>query len=303
MRISVSVPATVTNLGSGFDALGLALSIHNRFTAEESKNGLKIEIFGEGEERLPRNRTNFVYQAMEKVFRRVRKFPRGLTLRLENNIPIGKGLGSSASCVVGGLMLANALVGAKLSRQELLDLAVNVEGHPDNILPAFVGGFTIAVLENGKLTFSRHELNRRLHAVIIVPDGQILTAKARRVLPKTVPFKDAVFNLSRAALTVSALTGPNLKLLDVSMQDRLHEKYRRKLFPSISRYLEVVKKAGGKGSSVSGSGPTVITFAEENRAAHRMAAKMRSDLRRLRLKGEVLVAPISRQGAKIDIKT
>jgi len=299
-RISVSVPATATNLGSGFDALGLALAIHNRFTAEESKNGLKIEIFGEGEDRLPRNRTNFVYQVMEKVFRRARKFPRGLTLRLENNIPIGKGLGSSASCVVGGLTLANALVKAKLSQQELLDLAVKIEGHPDNILPAFVGGFTVAVLENGRLTFARHELNHRFRAVIIVPDGQILTHTARRVLPKTVPFKDAVFNLSRAALTVSALTVPDLNLLDVSMQDRLHEKYRRKLFPSISRYLEVVKNAGGKGSSVSGSGPTVITFAEENRTAERIAAKIRSELRRLRLKGNVLVAPISRHGANIS---
>ncbi len=300
MRVSVSVPATVTNLGSGFDALGLALSIHNRFTAEESKSGLKIDVFGEGQERLARNRTNFVYQVMEKVFRRARKFPRGLTLRLENDIPIGKGLGSSASCVVGGLVLANALVKPKLSQQELLDLAVKIEGHPDNILPAFVGGFTIAVLENGKLTFARHELNRGLRAVIVVPDGQILTAKARRVLPKTVPFKDAVFNLSRSALTVSALTAPDLNLLDVSMQDRLHEKYRRKLFPSISRYLEVMKNAGGKGSSVSGSGPTVITFAEENRTAERIAAKIRSELRRLRLKGNVLVASISSYGAKIS---
>ncbi|MBI4430424.1 MAG: homoserine kinase [Candidatus Omnitrophica bacterium] len=298
--ISVSVPATVTNLGSGFDSLGLALSIRNRFSVSLGGRGLSIRIAGEGENELPRNKSNLVYRAMNAVFRRAgRSTPRGLDLRLENNIPIGKGLGSSASCVVGGLALANELVKAKISERDLIRMAVEFEGHLDNILPAFVGGFTVAVLDGKEIYYARHVLNRSIHAVLMVPDGKVLTAKARQVLPKKVSFQDAVYNLSRAALSVSALTQENLPLLSVSMQDRLHEKYRRSLFPKISDFVRIAGNAGGFGCSVSGSGPAVITFANGSGSAERIAAKIRFDLRKRRLKAGVVVASITSEGKRI----
>lgn len=297
--VTVSVPATLTNLGAGFDSLGLAVSVFNRMTAEVCSRGLEIEVAGEGKGTLPENRSNLAVRVMEKVFKRARKHPQGLRIRMDNQIPVGRGMGSSSACIVASLLAVSELTQAKLSREEILEMALDVEGHPDNILPAVVGGFTVAAMNQGKLVYARHDLTRSLHAVLVVPENQILTRRARRVLPKKVPFADAVFNLSRSALTVSALTQGRLDLLKVSMQDRLHQPYRRKLFPLLTRILEILERSGGKGFSVSGSGPTAVTFVEGSREAHRVAAIVRRDLRKYRIRSAVWIAGCANEGARV----
>jgi len=297
--ISVSVPATLTNLGAGFDSLGLAIRVFNRITGSPLKKGLNIVVAGEGEGVVPRNRRNLTYRAMELVFRRLRRRPKGLALHFDNNIPIEKGFGSSAASIVGGMVLANALMKGKLKNDELLRMAVSLEGHPDNVLPAMLGGFTVAATDKKELHYARRTLDRSLHVVVVVPDGVVPTQKARRVLPKKVPFQDAVFNLSRAALTVSALTNGDLGLLKIGMQDRLHESYRRRLFPKISKIVDMLSRLGAIGCAVTGSGPSVVTFVKGQPAAHHFAGRCRAELRRVHLKAAVWVAASSSEGAKI----
>ena len=298
--LTVAVPATITNLGAGFDSLGLAVNLFNRFTAEPAPRGLEIDLDGEGSSFLPRNRQNLVYRSMDFLFRKAGRRPQGLYLRFENNIPVGKGLGSSASCVVGGLYLANALLNWRFKEEALLKFAIDLEGHPDNVLPALIGGFTVLALDGGEAAFSKNVLPRWFHAVLLLPEGEIRTKRARQVLPRSVPFKDAVFNLSRSALTVAALLNQDMRLLRVGLQDRLHESYRRRLFPKLTRYDQLFRRVAPNGVAVSGSGPTLVSFVEGEREAHRLAGTLSGMLRRRKLKGGVLVVRGVSNGARVE---
>jgi homoserine kinase len=268
--IRVRVPATTSNLGPGFDALGLALRLHNTVELDAAETP-RIEIDGEGAETLPRCPTHLAYRAALAVAERVRTLeratpaggrpvPRAFHLRQHNRIPLARGLGSSAAAIIGGAAAANALLGGPLDRQALLDLAAGIEGHPDNVAPALAGGLVAcATTEAGTIRWVRLT-PQRLHVVIAIPEFAVSTADARRLLPETVPFRDAVFNVTRTALLVSALVEGRMDLLDEATRDRLHQPYRARLVPGLEAVFAAARHAGAHGAALSGSGPTVVAF-------------------------------------------
>ena len=260
LRVTVSVPATTANLGPGFDCLGLALNLCNRITFSDAAIGLNVESIGEGAKALPRDGNNLVLRAARSVFDEVGRRPAGLSVMLENRIPVGSGLGSSAAAVVGGMLAANAILGRPLSREELLELAVDMEGHPDNVTPALYGGLTISLATESGLIVERVPL-ADLEAVVVLPDHSLSTLAARNALPRQVPLTDAVFNLGRVGVLVRALESGDYERLGVAMDDRLHQPYRLPLIPGIEDAFKAGRDAGAAAVVLSGAGPSAIAFA------------------------------------------
>ena len=225
----VCVPATTANLGPGFDAFGMALTVYNEFTVRPAESGLKITIEGEGVTELPCDEENLFVQAFTSVFEAVDTTPPPIILHMQNSIPLFRGLGSSASATVGGLVAANYVMGNALSSERLLQLACEREGHPDNVAAALFGGLIVCAAEGGVLpTYARVPVPRNLHAVVCVPDQHLPTALARKVVPKEVPLSDAVFNIGRAALLLMGIMQADEDLIRIGMNDRLHQPARNR---------------------------------------------------------------------------
>ncbi len=259
--VRVRVPGTTANCGPGFDSLGMACSIYNYVSIEERNDAsIEIEVEGEGKESIPGPDHNIVVKAIQKVWEKVDYPSRGFRLTLENQIPLARGLGSSAAAIVGGLVAANALAGGKLSKAELLELATEMEGHPDNVAPALFGGLTIGFMENGKGKCLPILPSKPLTMVVAVPDFQLATKTARQVLPKEVPYSDALFNVSRTALLVGALCSGNYDFLTTALEDRLHQPYRKSLIAGFDAIIAAAKEAGAIGTALSGAGPCMISF-------------------------------------------
>ena len=259
----VSVPATSANLGPGFDALGLALGLRDRLEAEVTDGGLEIEVEGIGRDEVPRDESHLVVRSMRAAFERLDVRPAGLRLTCRNVIPHARGLGSSSAAIVAGLWLARELVaGGRLLLDDdaLLDLAAQIEGHPDNVAPALFGGFTIAGRDDVDGTFFAvpGAVDPRIGTVVFVPPDAVSTEAARGLLPDRVPHADAAANAGRAALLVAALAGRPDQLLRATA-DRLHQGYRREAMPASLDLVEELR-AGGTPAIVSGAGPTVLAF-------------------------------------------
>ncbi len=261
--IRVRVPATTANLGPGFDAVGLAVRIHNTLTLEAGERP-EIEIRGEGEQTLPRDASHLGYRAALAVVERAQgRSPRPRAFRIvqHNQIPLARGLGSSAAAIVGGAVAANALLGGPLDSQALLDLATELEGHPDNVAPALLGGAVVCARTPGGVRWMRL-VPPRLPVVLAVPDYAVSTEEARRLLPQQVPFADAVFNVTRTALLIAALTAGRADLFDEATRDRLHQPYRERLIPGLAQVFDAARRAGAYGVALSGSGPAVVAFGD-----------------------------------------
>ncbi len=262
--IRVQVPATTANLGPGFDTLGMALKLYNFVEMQQIQEGLVIEVFGDGAESIARNESNIVYRAALKLFNQVDYKPSGLKIRLTNQIPVCRGLGSSAAAIVGGILAANILSGSKLDTNDLLTLATKIEGHPDNVAPALMGGMVVSAVAEGEVHCVKIQPPPGLKTVVAVPNFKLATKAAREALPGQVTLQDAVFNVSRTALLVAAMCQGDLSKLNYAMEDRLHQNYRAALIPGMKKVLAAVKLAGAKGVVLSGAGPTLIAFADDN---------------------------------------
>jgi homoserine kinase len=260
--VAVRVPATSANLGPGFDALGLALALHDELTAEITDEGLAIEVEGEGGGDVARDETHLVVRAMRRTFTALAVAPPGLALHCRNRIPHARGLGSSAAAIVGGILLARALVadGAeRLPDADVLSMATELEGHPDNVAPCLLGGLTIAWLAGDAARAVRRDLDPAIVPVVLVPPFAASTEAARGLLPETVPHRDAAFAAGRAALLIAALTGAPQALLDAT-EDRLHQAYRAPALPESIRLVGALRAAGHP-AVISGAGPTVLVLA------------------------------------------
>lgn len=257
--VRVQVPATSANLGPGFDVLGIALDLYNYIYIEET-SGLNISVSGEGEKDIPCGEHNMVYKAAQTVYSCVGLKPSGFRIVLENNIPVARGLGSSAAAIAGGLVGANALLGNPLNRGELIPMAVALEGHPDNVVPTLLGGFTAALRCEERVFYQRLEPPKSLCFQVAVPDFTLQTKVARNVLPSTVPLEDAVFNLGKTALLVAAIASGDLETAGKAMDDKLHQPYRMDLVPGMTEVFAAAREAGALGVALSGSGPTVIAL-------------------------------------------
>lgn len=258
--IRVRVPATSANLGPGFDSLGISFSMYNEYEFSLKEEGV---IFKGFDEKFS-NKDNIILIAMEKTFSKYDYNYGGVEIiLLEQQIPISRGLGSSSSCIVAGIIGAFGLMGKSIDKDEVLKIAVDIEGHPDNVAPAILGGLVAAVMEDGEPIYNVISVKDGIKFIALIPQFTLSTKKARAVLPEQIPFKDGVYNAGRAALLVSCFANGNYKLLKQATKDKLHERYRSKL---IDKYEEIYNKCfelNALGCFLSGAGPTLMAIVEE----------------------------------------
>lgn len=259
--IKVTVPGTSANLGPGFDAFGLALSLYNTFSFEEKTDG-KLTI--RGVERKYQGVSNLVYKSMQKVFTHLNYKPTGLFINNQVDIPISRGLGSSATCIVAGLFGANALTGSQLSTEQLFDMAVEMEGHPDNVAPAIFGGLVVSMNEQGHNLFIKNTVHPSYDFYALIPDFPLSTQDAREVLPKKIAFSDATHNLPRATMTYLSLVNGDHDILRYSLKDRLHQPYRKKLIAHYDAIIRKSREFGSLNACISGAGPTILVICENS---------------------------------------
>ncbi|MBI3781342.1 MAG: homoserine kinase [candidate division NC10 bacterium] len=260
-RARVRVPASTANLGSGFDTLGMALTLYNEVELTEEGEGLQLVVEGEGKATLERAGTqNLVVRAIQATLEDLGARLAGLKVCQTNRIPLRRGLGSSAAACLGGIAAAARLAGVELSTDEILARALPFEGHPDNIAPALMGGLTASAIVEGRVVSARVPVPERLRAVAVIPILEMATKRAREVLPKQVPFQDAVFNLNRLALLLAGLVTDRLDLLAAGSEDRLHQPYRAGLLPGMEAIIEEGRRAGALAAFLSGAGSSLLAL-------------------------------------------
>ena len=276
-KVSVKVPATSANLGPGFDTLGMALSYYDELEVEAVAGlGAVVEVIGEGAGEVPTDESNLVVKSIAYVFEQAGVPMPGLKLKAHNVIPHGRGMGSSGAAVVSGIVAAKGLLEGvvEFTSERLLQLATDLEGHPDNVAPALFGGLTIAWEDDNGPHHKKLIVHRGVSPLELVPNFKMSTATARALQPESVPHADAVFNVSRSALLVAALT-QSPELLMAATEDRLHQDYRAEAMPEAREVIELMR-ANNHAAVVSGAGPSVLVLASD--PAERMeAAKLAAE--------------------------
>ncbi len=295
--VSVRVPATSANLGPGFDSLGLAFALYNELKLEIS-DADSLEVEGEGAASLQDNPQTIAHQAVHRVFQALQLPIKGVHLLLRNQIPLARGLGSSSAAIVGGLVAANEWArqneNVALSRQQLLDLATEIEGHPDNVAPALLGGLVVAAMGEGRIPAIQVPVPRFPRFAVWIPETELATKTARGVLPATYSRADAIFNLSRAALLVAALASGNFSALSEALRDKIHQDYRAPLVPGFAEISSAAMSAGAYGVTLSGAGPSILAWLpEENSAIVKAMRRAASDAD---IAGRVLELEVDTQG-------
>jgi homoserine kinase len=272
---AVLVPATSANLGPGFDSFGLALELYNRFEAELADEW-SVDVKGEGASTLSTGADNLVARSMARAFAEAGRPELRASVGCVNSIPTGSGLGSSSAAIVGGLLLGEALAGADFGERRRIEIAAEIEGHPDNIAAALLGGFTVCWMEHALARCARFEPARGLAAVVVPAVGELATKTARAMLPEAVPHKDAAFNVAHAGLLAASITTGRPDLLGAALSDRLHEPYRLAAIADLRTVHSILSDAGAAGVALSGAGPTVIglVVGETDEAAHAMAEEV-----------------------------
>ena len=268
-KVVVDVPATTANLGPGFDCLGAALDLNNRFAMRRIEGGgERFELIIEGTEgsHLRGGPENLVYRAAQRVWKAAGLEPVALEARVRLAVPPARGLGSSATAIVAGLMGANALVGEPLSKEKLLELAIDIEGHPDNVVPSLLGGLCMtAKAASQRWRVVRCEWTPSVKAVVAIPSIRLSTSEARRAMPKAIPVGDAVVNLGALTLLLQGLRPGHGDLISDGMHDRLHEPYRWRLIKGGDQVKQAAMDAGAWGCAISGAGPSVLALCEEDK--------------------------------------
>lgn len=297
--VRVKVPASTTNLGPGFDCLGLALKLYNVVKMEKTSGSkLTIEIEGKGKDDLPRDKRNIIFPALEAVFKRVGEDPKGLRIRQTNNIPLGRGLGSSAATRLAGIVGANRLLGTHLSTGEVLSLAAQLEGHPDNVAASLLGGFVIVANTPEGLRWVRMDFPASLKVVLAIPEVDVPTRKARDVLPRAIPISDAVFNLSRLGILLSSLALKKWENLLFATEDKLHQPYREPLIPGMRQVFEAAKGAGARAVFLSGAGSGIAALVDKEEEA--VAEAMREAFISQGLRSKIMRLDTDKEGTSLD---
>jgi homoserine kinase len=294
--IRIRVPATSANLGAGFDCYGLALGMFNEVQvalAEETT----LDIEGEGADELPRDGSNLVLRALCHYFDVVGQRAPDVHISTRNVIPVARGLGGSSAGIVSGLMAGNALAGDLMSDDDLLNMAVAIEGHPDNVAPAILGGVVVGVMDGARLVTDSLPVPPGLRTVVFVPTFEMPTEQARAILPKEVSRVDVIYNLSRTALFAAAMVSGKLELLTEAMRDRLHQPYRTAMFPAMPDIIAAAVQAGALGACLSGAGSSILALVSSQDNA--VAQAMEAEAARRDVAGRSHLLDISPRGAHL----
>jgi homoserine kinase len=295
--ICVRVPATSANLGPGYDAVGLALSLGMRISLDRAP-APNVEVRGTGAGLIPGGPDHPAYRAARFVAELVGEYDAHFHLIQENAVPPARGLGGSAAALVGGAVAANDLLGRSMVAPDLLNLVCELDGHPDNAAPALLGGLVIGTLTPEGISAVRLE-PKGLKAAVAVPDFEVSTTAARRALPEKVSHKDASFNVGRAGLLLGALATGEYGLLRVAMQDRLHQPYRSHLVPGLEDVIEAALVNGAYGACLSGSGPTVLAFAPDEQV-QKIASAMRAAFEERKVHAKAWALDVDLNGARVE---
>ena len=310
MKISVKVPATTANIGSGFDCLGMALPLYNTITIEETVlpgTGIEINVLNDNAseddlltEHIPMDENSIIYKAVELLYNSIGQTPSELKITVQSQIPIARGLGSSASVIVGGLLAANELLGHPADEVALLSIATEVEGHPDNVTPAIVGGLVLSSQEDdGTILYRKLDWPEEWAITVCVPDYELSTDISRSVLPKEVPMEDAVFNAKRLGMFVQAVNTKDTALLKYALQDRLHQPYRMKLVPGLEQIIENLKhEENVLGCVLSGAGPSILIISHKSNL-DKIKSIVRETWESMNVKVNIMTMPVEKNGAQI----
>ena len=310
MKVSVKVPATTANIGPGFDTLGMALPLYNTVTIEETVlpgTGVDINVIADGIamdefalEHIPLDENSIVYKAVELLYNSIGQSPSELKITIKSGIPVARGLGSSASVIVGALIAANELLGHPADDLALLSIACELEGHPDNITPAFVGGLVISSQEeDGSVVYRKLNWPNDWAITVCVPDFELSTGIARSVLPKEVPLKDAVFNAQRLAMFIEAVHTKDSELLKLALKDKLHQPYRMKLIQGLDEIMEAFKHNDDVyGCVISGAGSSILVISNKNNLEN-IQNEVRDIWTSLNIKCDIKTLNVEQNGAQI----
>jgi homoserine kinase len=300
-KVRVKVPASTANLGPGFDCLGMALQLHAWIEiglAQETR----IQLWGHHMKDVPTDKSNLIYEVAQLLFQEAGISHPELEISMYSEIPLTRGLGSSASAIIGALMGANALINHPFSTDEIFQIACKLENHPDNVSASLFGGIVVSFWDGVQAKYIRIEPEARLEVLMAIPSFQLLTEKARDVLPKNVPLQDAVFNIGHSSLLVAALCTGRLDLIQYAMKDTIHQPYRATLIPGMDKILEKAIDFGALGVSLSGAGPSMIALVERS-SPHKAALEsfLQETFRQENMDTQMLWLQPSAEGVRVDI--
>ena len=297
--IHIRIPATSANMGPGFDSIGIAVELYNHIWVEEQTMGLTIDVKRDQAIPVPTDETNLIYKTMKYFYEQKGLKMPGVHIVQEDYIPMVRGLGSSAACIVGGLFAANALAGNICDKDELAQMAAQLEGHPDNSNPAIYGSMVVGAQDENKMNHVRLELPDDLIFATMVPDFPVSTADARGVLPDSYTRKDMVFNASRAALLVASMMTGKYENFDMAMEDCVHQPYRAQLIPGMHEIFKHAKEFGAVASYLSGAGSTLMAMVTKDRAEE-FERKMSAYLGTLEHNWELNLLKADMQGVLVE---
>lgn len=310
MKVSVKVPATSANIGPGFDCLGMALPIYNTVTIDETVlpgTGVEINILSDEIDvdniiidHIPRDENSVVYKAVEMLYNSIGQTPSELKINIQTSIPVTRGLGSSAAVIVGALVAANKLLGNPADETAILSIATEVEGHPDNVTPAIVGGLVMSSLESdGSILYRKLDWPDEWAITVCIPDVELATEISRSVIPKDVPIEDAVYNLKRMGMFVKALQDHDTELMKIALTDKLHQPYREKLVPGLKELSEAFKhEEDVLGCVLSGAGSSMLIISKYN-VLDKVLSTTQEVMDNLNIKADIRTLKIEETGATI----
>ena len=296
--VNVTVPATTANLGAGFDCIGAALTLYNQFKFTLSED-FRISVTGLEAQKVSTDESNLAYQSFVKFYEHRGEQTPPVHIEIKLDVPLARGLGSSATAIVGGLMGANHLAGLPLSQDEIMDLAIAIEGHPDNVVPALLGGCRLAA-SGDNWAICDVPWHESIVPVVAIPDFELSTAEARRVLPQQVSRADAIFNTAHLGLLIRALQTGRADWLKVALQDKLHQPYRQGLIHGFEAVQTAAIESGALGVVISGAGPTLLALVDKKQAA-KVESAIASAWQNAGIKADVRSLSLDAQGARADI--
>ena len=300
-QTTIIVPGTTANLGVGFDCLGAALTIYNefQFSLAEGEHDLTITVEGEEAARVGTDKSNLVYQSFLKFYQHLDRVPPPVEIVIKLGVPLARGLGSSATAIVAGLLGANQLAGNPLSNEEIRDLAIAIEGHPDNVVPALLGNCQLSVGETSNWQICEIPWHQDIIPVVAIPNFELSTEEARSVLPTTYSRSDSIFNISRMGLLLRGLATNNQAWLAMALEDKLHQPYRKKLIRGYETVKTAAIAAGAYGMVISGAGPTLLALCDRGKENAVVAAMSQAWLQE-GVNAKVLSLALENQGTVVN---